>query len=74
MTPPGVYNNDPWQDVERTRSLCPYPQISAYKGAGDPNDAANFMCVDDEDDYEGTVNLSVRLSRMQTIGVWHWGL
>jgi feruloyl esterase len=28
-----------------TRPLCPYPQTAAYKGAGDPNDAASFTCV-----------------------------
>ncbi len=30
--------------VNRTRPLCPYPQRAAYKGAGDINDAANFVC------------------------------
>jgi feruloyl esterase len=30
--------------VERSRPLCPYPQIAKYKGSGDPNDAANFSC------------------------------
>jgi feruloyl esterase len=29
---------------DRTRILCPYPQAAAYKGSGDPNDAANFTC------------------------------
>ena len=48
-------NNDPSQGVERTRPLSPYPQISAYKGAGNPDDAANFKCVDDQDDYERDV-------------------
>ena len=48
-------NNDPSQGVERTRPLCPYPEISAYKGVGNPNDAANFKCVDDQDDYERDV-------------------
>ncbi|MGA8029313.1 MAG: tannase/feruloyl esterase family alpha/beta hydrolase [Bryobacteraceae bacterium] len=28
-----------------TRPLCPYPQIAKYKGAGDTNDAANFVCA-----------------------------
>jgi feruloyl esterase len=28
-----------------TRPLCPYPQTVKYKGTGDPNDAANFSCV-----------------------------
>lgn len=30
--------------VDRTRPLCPYPQMAQYKGTGDPNDAANFVC------------------------------
>jgi len=30
--------------VVRTRPLCPYPQTSAYKGAGSIDDAANFVC------------------------------
>jgi feruloyl esterase len=29
---------------DRTRILCPYPQVASYKGSGDPNDAANFVC------------------------------
>ncbi len=28
----------------RSRPLCPYPQHAHYKGAGDPDDAANFEC------------------------------
>lgn len=27
-----------------TRPLCPYPQLAKYKGTGDTNDAANFVC------------------------------
>jgi feruloyl esterase len=30
--------------VDKTRPLCPYPQTAAYKGSGDTNDAANFVC------------------------------
>jgi feruloyl esterase len=30
--------------VDRTRPLCPYPQIAHYKGSGDTNEAANFVC------------------------------
>jgi feruloyl esterase len=30
--------------VEKTRPLCPYPQTAQYKGTGDTNDAANFVC------------------------------
>jgi feruloyl esterase len=29
---------------DRTRILCPYPQVATYKGSGDPNSAANFAC------------------------------
>jgi feruloyl esterase len=29
---------------DRTRILCPYPQVATYKGSGDPNAAANFAC------------------------------
>jgi feruloyl esterase len=28
----------------RSRPLCPHPQHTAYKGTGDPEDAANFEC------------------------------
>ena len=34
--------------VSRTRPVCAYPKISRYKGSGDPNDGANFTCVDPE--------------------------
>ena len=30
--------------VDRTRPLCPYPEVATFKGAGDTNDAANFVC------------------------------
>jgi len=30
--------------VDRTRPLCPYPQIAVYKGSGSTNEAANFSC------------------------------
>jgi feruloyl esterase len=30
--------------VEKTRPLCPYPQSASYKGSGETNDAANFVC------------------------------
>lgn len=30
--------------VDKTRPLCAYPQTAAYKGSGDTNDAANFVC------------------------------
>lgn len=30
--------------VDRTRPLCPYPQVAVYKGTGSTNDAASFAC------------------------------
>jgi feruloyl esterase len=30
--------------VERTRPICPYPQVAVYKGTGSTDDAANFAC------------------------------
>ncbi|PYR15733.1 MAG: tannase/feruloyl esterase family alpha/beta hydrolase [Acidobacteria bacterium] len=30
--------------VDRTRPLCPYPQLAMYKGAGSIDDAASFVC------------------------------
>jgi feruloyl esterase len=30
--------------VDRTRPLCPYPQVAVYKGSGNTDDASNFAC------------------------------
>ncbi len=30
--------------IDRTRPLCPYPQVAVYSGKGSTNDAANFAC------------------------------
>ena len=30
--------------VDRTRPLCPYPQVAKYNGSGSTNEAANFSC------------------------------
>lgn len=30
--------------VDRTRPLCPYPQVAVYKGEGSKDEAANFAC------------------------------
>jgi feruloyl esterase len=30
--------------VERTRPLCPFPQIAYYKGSGSIDEAQNFVC------------------------------
>lgn len=32
--------------TDRTRPICPYPKVSKYKGTGDIDDAANFICVE----------------------------
>jgi feruloyl esterase len=29
---------------QRTRPLCPYPQVATYKGSGSSDDASNFVC------------------------------
>jgi feruloyl esterase len=31
--------------ANRTRPLCPYPQVARYKGSGSLDDAQNFACV-----------------------------
>ena len=31
-------------EVERTRPLCPYPQVAVYTGTGSTDEAANFVC------------------------------
>jgi feruloyl esterase len=30
--------------IDRTRPLCPYPQVAAYKGSGSTDEAVNFIC------------------------------
>jgi len=30
--------------VDKTRPLCPYPEVAKYKGTGDTNSAASFTC------------------------------
>jgi hypothetical protein len=32
------------REVFRTRPVCAYPAVARYKGSGDPDDAANFVC------------------------------
>jgi len=32
--------------VDRTRPLCPYPQIAKYTGHGSTDEAANFVCTE----------------------------
>ena len=31
--------------VDRTRPLCPYPQVAKYKGTGSVDEAASFVCA-----------------------------
>jgi feruloyl esterase len=31
--------------VDRTRPLCPYPQVARYSGRGSLDEAANFACA-----------------------------
>jgi hypothetical protein len=38
--------------VQFQRPLCPYPERGEYVGAGDPNDASNFNCVNHYDDFD----------------------
>ena len=35
----------PSAEAKMTRPLCAYPQAAKYKGTGDTNDAANFVCA-----------------------------
>jgi feruloyl esterase len=37
--------NAPPTKPDRTRPLCPYPQVAKYKGSGSTDDAANFTCA-----------------------------
>jgi feruloyl esterase len=30
--------------VDKTRPLCPYPQVAVYNGSGDINKAESFTC------------------------------
>jgi len=31
--------------VDRTRPLCPYPQVARWKGTGSSDDASQFVCT-----------------------------
>jgi feruloyl esterase len=31
--------------VDRTRPLCPYPQVARATGTGSTDDASNFVCA-----------------------------
>jgi feruloyl esterase len=39
----GTVPDDPAK-TKMARPVCPYPQVAEYKGRGDTNDAANFVC------------------------------
>lgn len=39
-------DSDPSEGIKMTRPLCAYPQVAKYKGTGDTNDAASFVCAD----------------------------
>jgi feruloyl esterase len=45
-----VNDSDPAQGIKMTRPICPYPQAPTYKGSGDTNDAANFVCAPSKDE------------------------
>jgi feruloyl esterase len=34
--------------VDRTRPLCPYPEVAVYGGSGSVNEASNFVCRETE--------------------------
>ena len=34
----------PTANLDRSRPLCPYPEVAVYKGSGSTDDAANFTC------------------------------
>ena len=31
-------------EVDRSRPLCPYPEVAAYTGSGSIDEAENFVC------------------------------
>jgi feruloyl esterase len=42
--PDRIIASKPPNEKTMTRPICPYPQVSVYKGSGSTNDAANFVC------------------------------
>lgn len=45
-TPQRIVASRPLQGgAERTRPLCPYPQVARYTGSGSTDDAESFVCV-----------------------------
>jgi feruloyl esterase len=45
-------SENPTNPATFTRLLCPFPEIARYKGSGDPNSAANFVCVAEEGGHD----------------------
>lgn len=41
----GTHINEQTKIADRTRRICPYPQVAKYKGSGDTNDAGNYVCA-----------------------------
>jgi feruloyl esterase len=39
--------------VDRSRPLCAYPEVAVYKGKGDTNDAASFVCREPKGGSQG---------------------
>ena len=44
-------NNTPTSGIQFQRPLCPFPQVARYT-VGDPTNADNFRCVQDESDRD----------------------
>ncbi|HJX35286.1 MAG TPA: tannase/feruloyl esterase family alpha/beta hydrolase, partial [Desulfatiglandales bacterium] len=44
--PDSIIASRPPDQKPMTRPICPYPQIAKYKGAGDIDDAVNFICAE----------------------------
>ena len=44
QTPASIIGKGKNGETPMTRPLCPHPQVATYKGSGDTNDAANFVC------------------------------
>jgi len=40
-----VTDTNPANGVKMTRPLCPFPQVAKYKGTGETNDEASFVCA-----------------------------
>jgi feruloyl esterase len=55
LAPKRIIASHPTQGgIDWTRPLCVYPKISKYKGHGDTDDAANFICRNQRANDQGT--------------------